>query len=69
MMKKIKDQNFQIVFSAKGKATKLPWGAISSREKGTMFPWGEGEYVSLRRKGICSLVEQVHECLSQNYMG
>jgi hypothetical protein len=47
MMKKIKDQNFQIVFSAKGKATKLPWGAISSREKGTIFPWGEGEYVSL----------------------
>jgi hypothetical protein len=38
MMKKIKGQKFQIAFSPKGKGTKLPWGVISSREKGTMFP-------------------------------
>jgi hypothetical protein len=60
MRKKLKGQNFQVVFSCEKKRIKLPKNTISHRERGTKFPQGKRDYVF-----SCKFLE----CLIRNYKG
>ncbi len=54
-MKKIKGQNFQVVFSPKEKWIMFAWGRISPEEKGTKFPSRKMDEVPLRTKDYVPL--------------